>query len=430
MTGTTAEHMDVDALRDAAIAELRSAGTITSPQVEAAFRAVPRHRFIPEADPQAAWDPYTAVVTKRDEDDNAVSSVSDMHVQSFMLARARIESGMNVLEIGSGGYNAALLAELVGSNGRVTTVDIDPWVTDRAERLLADNGYAARVRVVLADAATGVPDGAPYDRILVTVGSWDIPPAWVGQLADDGLLVVPLRMLGLSRTIVFTKDPEVSGGLTSVASKLFGFVPMRGEGGHQARLVVLDGGGVRLRFDDEYDPLRPEALQTAVDTDPVEVWSGAVIGTQELLDTVQMWLATTQPGFCWLSIDPERPGKVTLPGMRTSAMAVVDGGNLAYIVTRTAPDVAQCVEFGVRAHGPRARELAERIAGQLRVWSHSHRGGPGAHYRVLPASTPAPADPDGRVIRKRHVLVSISWPRPTDAGRGRNVSPTTAKENP
>jgi protein-L-isoaspartate(D-aspartate) O-methyltransferase len=269
VTGTTAEHMDVEALRDAAIAELRSAETITSQRVEAAFRVVPRHLFIPEADPKVAWDPYTAVVTKRDEDGNAVSSVSDMHVQSFMLDRARIEPGMNVLEIGSGGYNAALLAELVGSDGRVTTVDIDPWVTERAERLLAENGYVSRVRVVLADAEAGVPDGAPYDRILVTVGSWDVPPAWVRQLADDGLLLVPLRMLGLPRTIVFAKDPEVPGGLTSVASKLFGFVPMRGEGGHQAQLVVLDGGGVRLRFDDEYDAPRPAALQDAVDMDPV-----------------------------------------------------------------------------------------------------------------------------------------------------------------
>ncbi|MFE2869885.1 methyltransferase, FxLD system [Embleya sp. NPDC059259] len=421
--------MNVDALRDAAIEELRSAETITSPRVEAAFRAVPRHRFIPEANPEVAWDPYTAVVTKRDEDDNAVSSVSDMHVQSYMLDRARIEPGMNVLEIGSGGYNAALLAELVGPDGRVTTVDIDPWVTERADRLLAENGYASRVKVVLADAEAGVPYGAPYDRILVTVGSWDIPPAWVEQLADDGLLLVPLRMLGLPRTIVFAKDPEVPGGLTSVASKLFGFVPMRGEGGHQAQLVVLDSGGVRLRFDDEYNALQPEKLQAAVGTDSVEVWSGAVIGTQELLDTAQMWMATTQPGFCWLSIDPQQPGKVTLPGTRTSAMAVVDGGNLAYIVTRTAADDAEYVEFGVRAHGPRAHELAERITEQLRVWSHDHRGGPGAHYRVLPASTPAPTDPDGRVVRKRHTLVSISWPRPTDARRGWNTPSTTAKEN-
>ncbi|WP_103944508.1 class I SAM-dependent methyltransferase [Thermomonospora echinospora] len=189
----TTDHTGVDELREAAIAELRSAGTLASQEVEAAFRAVPRHTFIPEADLATAWAPYRAVVTKRDEHGNALSSVSDMHVQSYMLTEARIEPGMNVLEIGSGGYNAALIAELVGPDGRVTTVDIDEWVTDRASRLLDAAGYSSRVEVVLADAEAGMPDGAPYDRILVTVGSWDIPPAWTEQLADDGLLVVPLE---------------------------------------------------------------------------------------------------------------------------------------------------------------------------------------------------------------------------------------------
>lgn len=54
-------------------------------------------------------------------------------------------------------------------------------------------GYS-RVNVVLADAENGVPEHAPYDRIIVTVGAWDVPPAWLEQLADGGRIVVPLRM--------------------------------------------------------------------------------------------------------------------------------------------------------------------------------------------------------------------------------------------
>ena len=61
-------------------------------------------------------------------------------------------------------------------------MDIDPEVTARTRACLDAAGYG-RVRVVLADAEHGVPDGAPYDRIIVTAGAWDIPPAWISQLA-------------------------------------------------------------------------------------------------------------------------------------------------------------------------------------------------------------------------------------------------------
>src|SRR5262249_23692318 len=151
-----------------------------------------------------------------------------------------------VLEVGSGGYNAALLAELVGPSGQVTTIDIDPDITERARSLLDAAGYP-RVNVVLADAEGGVPEHAPYDRILVTAGAWDIPQAWVDQLAGDGRLVVPLQVRGLSRTLSFER---ADGGLVSRSSRLFGFVPMQGAGEHQGRLLVMRGGEITLRFDD------------------------------------------------------------------------------------------------------------------------------------------------------------------------------------
>jgi protein-L-isoaspartate(D-aspartate) O-methyltransferase len=68
------------------------------------------------------------------------------------------------------GEDAALMAELFGSGGTVTTVDIDREVTDRARTLLDTAGYS-RVKVVLADAENGVPEHAPFDRIIVTVGA-------------------------------------------------------------------------------------------------------------------------------------------------------------------------------------------------------------------------------------------------------------------
>src|SRR5205807_8810307 len=139
----------------------------------------------------------TTLPTKRDEHGVTMSAVSAPWLQAAMLEQADLAPGMRCLEIGSGGYNAALIAEMVGEDGEVTTVDIDPDVTERARRCLAAAGYHD-VRVVLADAEGGVEDHAPYDRIIVTAGAWDIPSAWVAQLTAAGRLVVPLRMRGVS----------------------------------------------------------------------------------------------------------------------------------------------------------------------------------------------------------------------------------------
>jgi protein-L-isoaspartate(D-aspartate) O-methyltransferase len=167
-------------------------GTIVSDRVEAAFRVVPRHVFAPGV---ALAEVYARaiVVVKRDEHGVPVSTISAPEIQAGMLEQAGIEPGMRVLEIGSGGFNAALIAELAGPPGQVTTVDIDPDVTARAAELLVRAGYP-EVRVVLADAELGVPRYAPYDRVIVTAGAWDIPPAWTDQLA---------RVISILRPAVF-----------------------------------------------------------------------------------------------------------------------------------------------------------------------------------------------------------------------------------
>lgn len=405
---TTAD--DIARLRDEAVGELVKNGTITSAAVEAAMRKVPRHLFIPEVPPQEAYDPFSAVVTRRDGEGNALSSVSDMHVQAWMLEQAAIEPGMNVLEIGSGGYNAALIAELVGVTGEVTTVDIDEWVTDRAGRLLADVGYR-QVRVLLRDAEGGVPEHAPFDRVLVTVGAWDLPPAWSAELADKGRLVTALRLRGLHRVIAFENG---DGCLRSAASKLFGFVPVQGAGAHGAQLLVMRRGEVTLSYDDDF-PVDPQLLEGVFGTERAEVWSGALIRSFELLDTVQMWLATALDGFCTLLLDRSRDsGVVRPPANRSFAMATVHGASLAYVTTRPAAEDGQkAVEFGVHAYGPKAAALANEVAAQLRTWAALHRRGPGPAYRVYPAGTldsQLALDGPSRVIDKAHSRVLISWP--------------------
>jgi len=149
-----------DALRETMIGELREMGAIRSDWVAEVFRAVPRHLFTLGAPLEEVYTATAAVHVKWDEHGVPISTVSAPELQAFMLEQADIRPGMNALEIGSGGVNAAMMNWLVGSEGTVTTVDIDPDVTDRASRLLGAAGYS-RVNVVLADAENGVPEHAP-----------------------------------------------------------------------------------------------------------------------------------------------------------------------------------------------------------------------------------------------------------------------------
>ncbi|WP_257033863.1 hypothetical protein [Streptomyces sp. Ag109_G2-15] len=145
----TQEH-DPSALRNRLVDQLLAAGHIRTAAVETALRRVPRHVFAPEVPMRTAYAD-DIIPTRHTPDGRISNSVSAPWLLAVMLEAARIRPGHRVLEIGSGGYNAALIAELVGPTGHVTTVDIDPDITDRATRLLAAPGYD-RVRALTADA--------------------------------------------------------------------------------------------------------------------------------------------------------------------------------------------------------------------------------------------------------------------------------------
>lgn len=123
-----------DRLRQDMAERLTHDAQLTQDAPVKALRTVPHHVFAPEAPLEAAYAPDAPVAIKNDDQGRRTSSLSSAHTQATMLQQAGVCPGMRVLEIGSGGYNAALLAELVGAEGEVTTVDIDPDITGRARR--------------------------------------------------------------------------------------------------------------------------------------------------------------------------------------------------------------------------------------------------------------------------------------------------------
>ncbi|MER5301328.1 methyltransferase, FxLD system [Streptomyces lasiicapitis] len=392
-------------LRNTVVDQLKEGGWITSSSVEAALRQVPRHLAVPEVSLEDAYSTYNAVVTQEDAEGVHTSSVSAPQIQAMQLEQAEIEPGCHVLEIGTNGPNAAYLAELTGPGGQVTTVDIDPAPADRARRFLSETGYTD-VNVIVADGEYGVPDRAPFDAIVVTVGAWDIPPAWTDQLKEGGRLVVPLRINGLTRTYAFVKR---DGVLTATSAHVCGFVAMRGNGAHNAQQFTLPGDeGVSLRFDDGV-PIDPQLLAGALNTPRVETWTGISVASNEPIGTLQMYVATMVPGYCNMFIDPERAtGKIGPTNLNFSLVAV-DGPNFAYVVIRRSDD-RKSAEFGVHAFGPDGEGAAHRLAEAIRTWGKTHRSGPDPRITVYPAGTADDRVSGDRVIDKVHRRISISWP--------------------
>jgi protein-L-isoaspartate(D-aspartate) O-methyltransferase len=388
-------------LREAMVRELRGQGAIRSEAVGAAVAVVPRHLFAPGVPLEAAYAAQGTVVAKRGPDGRALSVMSAAHLQAVMLEQARIAPGMRVLEIGSGGYNAALIQELTGSSGTVTTVDIDPDITGRARAHLSAAGYNA-VHVVLADAEGGVPEGAPYDRIIVTAGAWDIPPAWIAQLSERGRLVVPLRTRGLTRSIAFDWD---GGGLVSRDYCLARFVPVQGQGAYMERTVMLRDG-ITMETDDPGVPLDAAALNDALAMPRLECWSGAA---WDLPDELELFLAVNLPHVARLYasqniIDQCLIGPAALMGVP----ALTDGSSFAYR-TRRPDEATGGYESGTIAHGPRAGSLAEQYLDLLRRWARDYRRRGAALFRYLPAGSPPGPIPPG-TMSKRHGALTICWP--------------------
>src|SRR5690606_2143908 len=120
---------DEERLRHAMVDEIVSWQPLSEP-IAAVMRRVPRHLFVPQVSVGEAYSNST-VVTRRDGDGVATSSSTGPGLMGVMLDRLGVDRGMRVLEVGAGtGYNAALLAELVGSSGLVTAVEITSDVAE------------------------------------------------------------------------------------------------------------------------------------------------------------------------------------------------------------------------------------------------------------------------------------------------------------
>ena len=206
---------DFEAQREALVDRLAETGRFERASTIEAMRTVPRHEFVPESRRDAAYADRPLPI-------GADQTVSAPHMVGIMCDHLDLESGEDVLEIGTGcGYHAAVTTEIVG-DGNVYSVEYVDRLAREARVRLADLGYDVHVRV--GDGHEGWPEHAPYDAAYLTCAAASIPDAIVDQLREGGRFVGPVGTV--RQTLVVGE--RTADGLRREEHGAVRFVPMQG----------------------------------------------------------------------------------------------------------------------------------------------------------------------------------------------------------
>ncbi len=200
------------------VAEQIAGRGITDPAVLKAMQSVPRHRFVPQDQQDAAYLDRALPIGEG-------QTISQPYMVAAMTQALEPGPGQKVLEIGTGsGYQTAILASIAE---HVTTIERRPDLAARAARLLGELGYS-NVTVVVGDGSAGLPRDAPFDRIIVTAGAPDVPEPLVSQLADGGRLVIPVGPRQIQDLVVIRRRGD---SVQQSMGEACVFVPLVGEHG-------------------------------------------------------------------------------------------------------------------------------------------------------------------------------------------------------
>ncbi|MDF3140332.1 MULTISPECIES: methyltransferase, FxLD system [unclassified Streptomyces] len=381
---------DAERLRNALVDQLRADGHARTPAVETALRTVARHVFVPDAPLEDAYA-NAPVHIKYDTDGTSISCASQPGVVALMLDQLEAQPGERILELGAGtGYNAGLLAHLVGESGHVTTLDVDDDLVESARTHLAAAGIT-NVEAVTRDGALGYTEAAPYDRIIATVGAHGVPHAWLQQLAPGGRLLVPQRLKGtVSRSIAYEQR---DGRWVSLGSEMNTFMPLRrGIADDDRRVIPLStDGAVRLQAPAGLN-IDADALAGVLDQPRTEEWTGMTVRAMESPEWMELFVTSSLPsGLIRMLFPQSAKGTLLTEDPYPSSTAVVDKGAVTYLARRLSkkktPEGDKLWEFGVIGHGPGSDELAAKVADTIRTWDREYRGRE-ATFEIQPLDTP------------------------------------------
>ncbi|GAB5604972.1 protein-L-isoaspartate(D-aspartate) O-methyltransferase [Sideroxyarcus sp. TK5] len=194
-------------------------GVPISERVLDVMAAVPRHRFVPDAEEYAAYQNQPLPIGHG-------QTISQPYIVALMTELLALEARHKVLEVGTGsGYQAAILSRLAG---QVYSVEIVVPLAEAAAQRLHEQGYD-KVEVKAGDGSLGWPEHAPYDAIIVTAAAEQVPPALLQQLKPGGRMVIPVGgWLDVQQLMLITKAYD--GTLQHKRIEPVRFVPLTGAG--------------------------------------------------------------------------------------------------------------------------------------------------------------------------------------------------------
>ena len=416
--------LDVAQLHSGLIDYLKNSGHITDPLVEAAFRAVPRHLFLPGIPPEEVYRDVPIPV--KFLAGSAISSSSQPAIMAIMLEQLHLKPGQRVLEIGAGtGYNAALISHIVGETGQVVTIDIDEDIVHNAHTHLLAAGFA-RVQVICADGGLGYPSLAPYDRIILTVGASDITPAWHEQLHPNGLLLLPLTLRNPQVSVAFKPDAD---HLISTSTRACGFMMLRGAFAEQPFSTQIGPDPLLFLALSEPRPLDIHALYQWL-TGPSSNRSTHIqITPRKIFFGLHIWLALHEMNYCQVSVERSLLEHGIIPPLFplyssnkfTSSFGLLGDSGLSLLTysplpSTNAEEINSAIPFElfVRSFGSdNDGALTDKLIEQITAWNNA--GSPteeNLHIEAYPRDTPYFPNPNEIVLQKQWTQLVISWGQP------------------
>jgi len=201
----------------------KDSGIIKDKKLLDAFRAVPREYFVREDSKDSAYGDYPLAIGY----EQTISQPTTIMIMSQAL---ELKENIKVLEIGTGsGYQAVLIAKVIGTKGKVITTEIIPELVEFAKNNLK-KANIDNVEVIRQDGSQGYKKEAPYQRIIITAACPQIPPPLIEQLDNKGILVAPVGSLVYGQQMIKLEKKDNDITIKNLGN--FVFVPLKGKYGY------------------------------------------------------------------------------------------------------------------------------------------------------------------------------------------------------